>query len=174
MNLFEARRLAVSLMHQFGLSAWRLEFSKAKTRSGECRHDRRTLVLSAPMVTVMSPSEVTETVLHEIAHALVGPEHGHDDVWRLTAQRIGATGRVTLHTSAAPAHDWVGTCPQGHRAERHRRPAHPMSCGECARGFEVSSLVTWQFKGRSVPMTPAYRAEEAALKAAAGALAQGA
>ncbi|GMA33306.1 SprT-like domain-containing protein [Litorihabitans aurantiacus] len=165
MNLFEARRLAVTLLHHHRLEGWRVEFSRAKTRSGQCRHERRALVLSAPLVAVMSEHEVTETVLHEIAHALVGPEHGHDGVWRATAQRIGATGRVSLHTSAAAPHDWAGTCPRGHVAQRHRRPAHPMSCGDCAREFDVTAIVTWRYKGRDVPMTPAYRREEAALRA---------
>ncbi|WP_158277212.1 SprT-like domain-containing protein [Serinibacter arcticus] len=174
MNLFEARRLAVTLMHRYGVGSWRLEFGRAKTSSGSCRHDRRTIVLSAPLVALMDESEVTETVLHEIAHALVGPTHGHDEAWREVARKIGATGRVSLHTAAAPAHDWVGTCPQGHRAERHRRPAHPMSCGECGSGFDIGSIVTWRYKGRDVPMTPAYRAEEAALRAAAVSLPQGA
>lgn len=179
MDLFEARRLAVSLMHQYGLGAWRLQFDRAKTRSGACLYDRRTISLSAPMVTLMDDGEVRETLLHEIAHALAGPDHGHDETWRRIAQRLGATGSVTLRTSAIPTHDWVGTCPRGHTALRHRRPAHPASCGECARAFDVSALVTWQYKGRDVPMTPAYRAEEAALRAAAGltaspSLAQGA
>ena len=40
-----------------------------------------------------------------------------------------------------------------------------MSCGECARRFDVTAIVTWKYKGRVVPMTPAYRAEEAALLA---------
>jgi predicted SprT family Zn-dependent metalloprotease len=165
MNLFEARRLTVTLLHRHGLDAWKVEFSRAKTRAGACRHERRAIVLSAPLVTVLSESEVVETVLHEVAHAMVGAEHAHDEVWRRTAQRIGATGRVSLHTSASPAHDWVGTCPHGHEAQRHRRPAHPMSCGECARRFDVTAIVTWKYKGRVVPMTPAYRAEEAALLA---------
>ena len=35
---------------------------------------------------------IENTVLHEIAHAIVGAEHHHDRVWRDCAQRIGCTG----------------------------------------------------------------------------------
>lgn len=35
---------------------------------------------------------IEDTVLHEIAHAIVGNKHHHDKVWRDCAQRIGCTG----------------------------------------------------------------------------------
>jgi len=35
---------------------------------------------------------IENTVLHEIAHAIVGNEHYHDRVWKECAQRIGCTG----------------------------------------------------------------------------------
>ena len=34
---------------------------------------------------------IRDTILHEIAHALVGPCHGHDAVWRQKAREIGCT-----------------------------------------------------------------------------------
>jgi predicted SprT family Zn-dependent metalloprotease len=33
---------------------------------------------------------VTETILHEIAHALVGLHHAHAEKWKAVARRIGA------------------------------------------------------------------------------------
>jgi predicted SprT family Zn-dependent metalloprotease len=35
---------------------------------------------------------IENTVLHEIAHAIVGAVHHHDNVWRDCAQRIGCDG----------------------------------------------------------------------------------
>ena len=37
-------------------------------------------------------NKIQDTVLHEIAHAIVGNNHYHDRVWRDCAQRIGCTG----------------------------------------------------------------------------------
>jgi hypothetical protein len=34
--------------------------------------------------------EIVDTILHEIAHALVGPRHGHDTVWKAKCTDIGA------------------------------------------------------------------------------------
>lgn len=35
---------------------------------------------------------IENTVLHEIAHAMVGAKHHHDKAWRECAQRIGCNG----------------------------------------------------------------------------------
>jgi predicted SprT family Zn-dependent metalloprotease len=40
----------------------------------------------------LNNDKIKDTVLHEIAHAIVGGEHGHDRVWKDCAQRIGSTG----------------------------------------------------------------------------------
>lgn len=37
-------------------------------------------------------NKIQDTVLHEIAHAIVGNKHHHDRVWKDCAQRIGCSG----------------------------------------------------------------------------------
>ena len=37
-----------------------------------------------------SLDQVRDTILHEIAHALVGPGHGHDAVWKRKCREVGA------------------------------------------------------------------------------------
>src|SRR3954468_12751994 len=93
MDLQEARRLATALMAEHGLSGWRLVLDSAKTRAGVCRAQRKEIGLSRHLTALHAEPEVRDTVLHEIAHALVGPAHGHDEVWRATALRIGCSGR---------------------------------------------------------------------------------
>ena len=39
------------------------------------------------------PEAVQDTILHEIAHALTGPDH--DERWRACCERIGCTAKVT-------------------------------------------------------------------------------
>ncbi len=45
--------------------------------------------------------QVRDTVLHEIAHAIAGPEAGHGPLWKATARRIGATPRARACESEA-------------------------------------------------------------------------
>ena len=58
---------------------------------------REKLICLAVSYCMTAPEEeLIDTVLHEVAHALVGPEHNHDRVWKLAAMRIGCTAdRVT-------------------------------------------------------------------------------
>jgi predicted SprT family Zn-dependent metalloprotease len=77
-------------MQSFGLSAWRFAFNQRKTTLGQCRHGPRRIELSVHLLQWNPPEEVRETLLHEIAHALVGRGHGHDAMWRAKAAEVGA------------------------------------------------------------------------------------
>lgn len=152
MDLHAAQRLARELMAEHGLVGWGFRFDRARRRAGLCRHDRREISLSAPLTTLYSAEEVRETVLHEIAHALVGAEHGHDAVWRARARSIGASGRRLVSDDAPQVEgDWVGTCAAGHRVTRFRRPGRPQSCARCSPGFDPRHLLGWTHRGVPVP-----------------------
>lgn len=167
MNEATVRELATGLMGRHGLAGWRLVFDNAKTRAGVCRSDRKEIGLSRYLMGLYSPEQVTETVLHEIAHALVGSRHGHDRVWRATALRIGCSGRRCMPADA-PRVDgaWEGVCAAGHRTTAHRRPVRVRSCPGCATTFDPAALYTWTHEGRPAPMHPRYEAELARIRAA--------
>ncbi|WP_433303746.1 SprT-like domain-containing protein [Actinoplanes sp. CA-030573] len=165
MDLTEARRLAAGLMDRHGLTGWRLVFDNAKTRAGVCRFDRKEIGLSRPLVELYEAAQVTETVLHEIAHALAGPRHGHDRVWRTIARRIGCSGSRCMPADAPSVEGpWVGVCPAGHRTTAHRRPVRVKSCRVCAGGFDPSAIYTWSHHGEPAAMDPRYEAELARIR----------
>ena len=160
MQLDDAARRGRTLLDQHGLHDWSLVFDRAKRRAGVCREGRKEIGLSAPLTEIHPESEVRDTLLHEIAHALVGARHGHDRVWQRTAVAIGCSGQ---RCSAADAPkidgDWVGLCSAGHRVTRHRRPERPAACKQCSPRFDPAHLFTWTHRGRTVAMTPAYSAQ---------------
>lgn len=157
MELDEARVLGRRLLDRHGLGDWSLVFDRAKRRAGICRSGRREIGLSAPLTLLHPEAEVRDTLLHEIAHALVGPQHGHDEAWRRTALRIGCSGERCSSADAPRIEgDWVGLCPAGHRTTRHRRPERPASCRRCAGTFSVDHLFSWTHRGRQVPMSSGY------------------
>ena len=41
--------------------------------------------------------EIKNTILHEIAHALVGSQHGHSQIWRKKAREIGCDASRCHH-----------------------------------------------------------------------------
>jgi predicted SprT family Zn-dependent metalloprotease len=164
-DLDDARVLAVGLMAQHGLTGWRLVFDDAKSRAGVCRSDRTEIGLSRVLTSLYPQAQVTDTVLHEIAHALVGVRHGHDKVWRATAVRIGCSGTRCVPEEAPKIEGaWVGVCPAGHRSTLHRRPMRVKSCHRCSKVFDASALFEWTYRGRSAPMHPQYVAELARIQ----------
>jgi predicted SprT family Zn-dependent metalloprotease len=152
MELDAAERLARGLMAEHGLRGWTFRFDRARRRAGLCRYDRREISVSGPLAALYGEADVREVVLHEIAHALVGPRHAHDDVWRAAARRLGASGRRVVRESSPEVDgDWVGVCPAGHRVTRFRRPSRPQACGRCAPVFDRGHLLSWTFRGEPVP-----------------------
>ena len=82
---------AATLMRQHGLDGWTVRLDHARRRAGQCDYTRRVISLSRHYVRHAEPAHIHDTILHEIAHALVGPHHGHDAVWRRKAREIGCT-----------------------------------------------------------------------------------
>lgn len=149
MELGEVEEMARRLMSQHGLGDWHFKFDRARKRAGACSSSRRTISLSRALMELFSVDDVQETILHEIAHALVGDRHGHDVVWRAKARQLGATGRARLpaHLPAVPGR-WVGRCPNGHEVHRHRRPSpRPVSCARCSPRPDRRFLIVWEERG---------------------------
>ena len=89
MNLKSASDLANRLLKENGLDDWSFKFSNAKKAFGTCDHKAKTIVLS-PYLTALNPEEyILDTILHEIAHALVGFRKAHGYEWRACCMRIG-------------------------------------------------------------------------------------
>lgn len=118
-----ARRLAAELFAKHNITDWRFAFDRATRRAGSCCHTDRTITLAREFARQAPDEELRETLLHEIAHALVGPRHNHDAVWREKALAIGCSGQRCHSISFTPPryvvtcenHCWAGT------AERCRR-----------------------------------------------------
>lgn len=155
MNLEQAYRMARHAMDVHGLTDWGLGLDRAKVRAGACHFTDRRITLSRALTLAHDEEQVRETVLHEIAHALVGPRHGHDQVWRAKALSIGATGQrcwVGGEGSPAVPGRWVGRCAGGHEVQRHRRPSRVLLCLRCRGLDEIDRVLEWWHDGRPVPL----------------------
>ena len=116
MDVEDAVAVARGLLAEHGLTGWSVVLDRAKTRAGVCRADRREIGLSAPLTALHSPEEVRDTILHEIAHALVGPQ---------PRSRRGVAGDGPTHRLLGPAavlraparRSLVGDLPRGARRD---------------------------------------------------------
>ena len=145
MELVPARQLALNLMAEHGLS-WNFRWDRAKKRAGQTNFTTRTITLSKHLTQLCTEEQVRHTILHEIAHALVGHGHGHGPVWQAKAKELGTSPRrctgPDFPVADAP---WQGTCSAGHVHARYRRPKRPLSCGRCSRTFSEKHLLTWNY-----------------------------
>ena len=110
------------------LSLWPLKFTRGKTQHGVCSFgpvDRTTkqprcgsIGLSLYMIKKYDESKsgeekqrimhhINDTLAHEISHALAGPRHGHDEVWKSWARKMGAEPKArTNEQTGAPRRVW--------------------------------------------------------------------
>lgn len=80
----------------------------------------------------MSHSEQKATVIHEVAHAIAGAWHGHDDVWRMIDKRLGGTGeRTHSNTVNRASARWQGSCECGKTVGYFRKPKRRLVFREC-------------------------------------------
>lgn len=151
MNLETAKKEAISLMNKYGLldSGWQFEFDNAKRRFGCCKYRSKRITLSKYLVELNEFAEVKNTILHEIAHALVGSRHGHDWVWKQKALEIGCDGnRCYSHKDVNRVKgNFVaicGTC--GHEHYRFKKPkqGRKSSCGQCSSSFNPKYLLVYE------------------------------
>ena len=101
-------------------SGWHVEFDLAPKRAGQCLYKEQRIQLSVGHCLKADPAEVRNTVLHEVAHALAGPGHHHDEYWKKIAREIGCTAErcTTVKHSAGR---WIGRCGCGGRTYERQR-----------------------------------------------------
>lgn len=144
MELQKAFDLARSLMDQHGLQRWSLEWNDSQRTFGQC-HSRGKITLSYDLVSLNSEEVVKDTILHEIAHALAGAHHAHNDVWRAKARQIGAKDRPCYSFSDVRSPlPWVGKCPGNHHHYKGRKPEGIRICTLCPNS--IDRRISWEYK----------------------------
>ena len=135
-------------------ASWSFGFDNAKRRAGLCDYTRKRISVSRYLAARYDDDTNHQTLLHEVAHALAGPAAGHGPAWKRVARDLAYVGGTThageTATELAP---WVGVCPAGHVAYRHRRATRPTSCAKCAPHFDPRHAITWTRR----EITPATR-----------------
>lgn len=164
------RSLAVALMAEHGLVAqgWRFAFDNPKRRIGQCRYSTRTITVSRYWAVRLPENRIRNTILHEIAHALVGPRHGHDRIWQLKALAIGCDGKRCSDVAEfkTEQYAWVGTCPTCfHQIDQTRAPLRVKACGKCCgRRFNPKHIYSWKKDGQAVAMPTRFQEELASIQ----------
>jgi predicted SprT family Zn-dependent metalloprotease len=134
-NLSREREIyirAITLFRENGLEGWNFKLDRAIRRAGNCHFGRKCITLSRHMVETESITmeQIDNILLHEVAHAIVGYQHGHDDVWRNKAMELGCDGARCHTLRFTPAPRYRVTC----------------SCGACNFTRMRFKAKTWNTK----------------------------
>lgn len=137
-------RVAAAL-DKHGLHDWDPGTNRSRTSLGKCHHHDRNITLSTYFIdAVDSDEDLRKVILHEVAHALAGPEAGHGAKWKAKAREIGlANPTRCMTTNYMPEGRYWGICPEhGKIATRHRMGKAMKQgryhCREC------NSRLTWE------------------------------
>lgn len=124
-RLARVEALARRLLTAYGLSRWSFAFNRRRRDMGLCLEGPRQIQLSEHFVLLNGDELVRDTLLHEIAHALVGTAHGHDAAWKAKCVEVGARPERVSYEAAMPDGRWQAHCSGcGLVHHRHRKPKH--------------------------------------------------
>lgn len=95
-----ASKYAREMLDLHGLKSWgvRLNHDATLPFLGRCMYNDECIILNSHHVDQHPEPEVKDTILHEIAHAKVGPNHGHDSTWVTKAKEIGVNNLSACST----------------------------------------------------------------------------
>jgi len=144
MDLKEATNIAIDLMIKHELWDWNFDYHTRKSAFGTCNYTKKTIFLSAPLTLACQEHAVKDTMLHEIAHALVGPGHNHDYIWERKAIEIGCNGQRCNHYDDMDVsnvrYKYVAHCPKcGRMFGVSRRKKRRSSCPCTGNHFSTAS-----------------------------------
>ena len=114
-------------MKKHGLfdKGWSYKFDNARNIAGRCYYQLRTISISRYFVNqleTITEKDITNTILHEIAHAYVGYKHAHNEVWRKKAIEIGCDGNKYCKRITEPGkYKYNFECSKGCKIGRHRK-----------------------------------------------------
>lgn len=139
MELDKAKIIADEHFKKFNLNDWSFGFNNNKRRFGVCKGNKKRIEISACLTERNEEIYFLDTLLHEIAHALVGTMHKHNQVWRMKAIEIGCCGdRTCSDMIAKPEGRYKYECPNCHNVinqYRRTKPNRQMACKKCCDKF---------------------------------------
>jgi hypothetical protein len=85
----EAHAFYVDLFAQHGVTDWKIRWNRKAGEAGSASYRNKTVTFSALAVERWEWDRVIDLGKHELGHVLVGPDHGHDKVWKKKVKELG-------------------------------------------------------------------------------------
>lgn len=142
----EIEQIANELISKYLSSSWEFQWKRMTNSYGKCFYSTKKIALGYDLNILGNREKkmIVNTILHEIAHALVGSGHGHDSVWRNMAIKLGCDGK-TLHSDVHLEKKYLAICPSCKcNHQRNSMPRRQTSCGQCSSVFNPDLLLVYK------------------------------
>jgi len=129
-TLEEVQAQATEAMSHHGLDGWSLVLdNKSKRRAGICKYSKKQIELTLDYALKASPDDLEQTIIHEIAHALLPPGVHHGPAWKAKMLELGKDPE-RCHSCT-----WV-------------KPEAWIICTHCKKenGYALKQLKQWSFE----------------------------
>ncbi len=150
-------------MDNNGLQDWKIGFKRSKNILATCYYDKKEIRIAKWYYEMNDCKAITRTILHEIAHALLGWGFGHSIAWVHKCRQIGLKNPSQYadrekHNSPAPK--YAGSCgTHNFRAERKRK--RNGICSLCRTKIEWTDSngrkVDFDLTGGFIPASQRYK-----------------
>lgn len=149
MTFTEVRDLGYEYMMLHGLTDldWRFGFNDHKRTLGMCYYKKKRIEVSQELVRSGNVEQIRETILHEIAHALVGPHKAHGQEWRAMAIKVGAKPVACADGAVPPTGrgaKYKADCPCGIPHYRYRKPKRPDGKFYCVKAGRKAGFLEFK------------------------------
>lgn len=146
MKTKDIEKLQKELFIKYNLNDWEFKFDNSKKRFGICSYRKKIISLSKELCVLNDKEIVTDTLLHEIAHAIVGHGNGHNKIWQRKAIEIGCNGQRCYDENVTmPKKKWKGICPGCNKIIYRYRKILTLACGRCCgKNWSIDYQFIWE------------------------------
>lgn len=145
MDLFDAEILAKELISRAGLD-YEFGWIRARNTYGRCSYKNRTIYLSSTLTPLCSPEDVTNTIIHEICHALT-PRAKHGKAWQDKMREFGRepSTLVNYNVDRTSLANWLAVCKAcGQKSYSLGKPRRLRSCGTHGNHYDEKYLLRYE------------------------------
>jgi predicted SprT family Zn-dependent metalloprotease len=144
-DLSSLKQFAELKLKELGLSqkGWTFDLHRSIHTFGWCRFGGKKISISETLAAANSEEQCHDTILHEIAHALAGPDVGHGPLWRYQCIKIGANpNRLYDNRKVEPVGDLITKCPtcgRNYSATDRTQHIQYRQCGHCGTRLKFAA-----------------------------------
>jgi predicted SprT family Zn-dependent metalloprotease len=139
MKIEDFEKLYNELLVKYNLTDYRLEYYNRKRSLGSCNNFRKLFKFSKCFIEHSEEEIIKQVILHEFAHALVGMNNGHNQIWKLKCIALGCRPKAINKIAKMPNGRFIFKCPKCKKEFYYHRISKLLkegrtSCGICSNG----------------------------------------